>query len=122
MLHIRPRMTIIRVFVDSDAMIHDCGSFLPEYMFTEKPSLYLKDDETIIENSFNEFAKRVIKNTYLGHTIDDVVQFIKEVVISKKDFMKGSRIKFVRNELYGNYPNTSESILKDLKEKLIEGS
>ena len=29
------------IFKSSDALIHDCGSFLLDYMFTKKPCLYI---------------------------------------------------------------------------------
>jgi hypothetical protein len=39
----------IDLFLTSDALIHDCGSFLAEYLITGKPSLFMVRNESVME-------------------------------------------------------------------------
>lgn len=44
------------LFYYSDAIIHDSSSFLAEYVFTNKPALYLMNPEKI-NSLVNDFGK-----------------------------------------------------------------
>ncbi|WP_322803472.1 CDP-glycerol glycerophosphotransferase family protein [Vibrio alfacsensis] len=44
----------IDLFLDSDAMVHDSGSFLAEYLYVNKPTLYLCNETTTMR--FNEYG------------------------------------------------------------------
>ena len=37
-----------KIFLSSDCMITDCGSFLFEYLFTEKPVLFLESKKKVM--------------------------------------------------------------------------
>jgi len=101
-------------------MLINSGSFLPEYMFTENPEMYLQDDIHILNQNLNDLGKACIKHVYLGHTLDSVQKFIRDVVINKKDYMKEKRIKFLKENLNGTYPNTSLKIFLDIKKNIME--
>lgn len=45
----------VDLFLTSDAMIHDCGSFITEYLYTLKPVMRT-DNEIDPSNEFNDFA------------------------------------------------------------------
>lgn len=47
----------VDLFMTSDAMIHDCGSFTIEYHYTLKPVMYLVKGEEHTK-MMNAFAKR----------------------------------------------------------------
>jgi CDP-glycerol glycerophosphotransferase (TagB/SpsB family) len=50
------------LFAASDAMIHDCGSFTAEYLYTGKPVLYVfRHDRRATEN---EFGRRALRAHY----------------------------------------------------------
>ncbi len=83
----------IDLFATSDAMIHDCGSFVMEYLYTGKPVLFLMKGEKIIEE-FNEMGKEALETLYQGRKKSQVIDFIESVVLQEKDIKKEVRNAF----------------------------
>lgn len=81
------------LFLSSDALIFDSASFMTEYIYTEKPSLFLISDNKITER-FNIFGELVFKKHYHGNNFDDIVSFINLVVLLGDDMKKKERISF----------------------------
>ncbi len=105
-------------FVNSDALIHDCGSFTAEYLFTNHPCCFmLKDDKTTDKNS-NDFHKACINNHYKAYNQEQIIDFIENVVIKEKDTMFEKRKKFKEENLLINYPNVSDFIINHIKEAI----
>lgn len=103
------------LFITSDAMIHDCGSFTTEYLFTKKPVMYLCRNENMSEK-FNEFGIKAFICHYQGQSTEDIDHFLQEVVISDIDPMKVQREHFFDEYLMpkdGILP--SQKILKVIK-------
>jgi spore coat polysaccharide biosynthesis predicted glycosyltransferase SpsG len=88
----------IDLFLTSDAMILDSGSFLNEYLCVNKPSLYIMRDENLT-NRFNEFGKAAFNFHYHGHDIKDITDFIKSTVIEGNDTLKDARENFIKTYL-----------------------
>ena len=86
------------LFWESDAMIHDCGSFIIEYPMVNKPCLYLQRGG-IEYGDFNEFAKAALACYTIGSNIEDVEKFIREQVILGHDSKKEVRKQFIENYL-----------------------
>lgn len=85
--------TYVDLFITSDAMIHDCGSFTTEYLFTRKPVMYLvKDDD--YDSKFSPFGKMSFDKHYHGRTEQDIRNFIENVVIGGQDPKKEERNAF----------------------------
>lgn len=86
-------------FVQSDAMIMDCGSFIAEYLYVNKPLLFLKSDYA----RFNSLGQKCIDcyETVSGKDIAGIEHFITETVIGENDCKKNSR-KQTFNELFVN--------------------
>lgn len=80
------------LFKYSDAMMHDCGSFTVEYLYTGNPVMYLVNGQPHVEN-LNEFGRGAYAQHYMGHTKAEIEQFI-ENVIHGIDPMKESRRRF----------------------------
>ncbi len=78
------------LFMTSDALIHDCGSFLIEYLATLKPSLFLRRDLNV-DHRMNEAGSMALSAHYKGDNIQDIENFIEEVVLNGKDEMNQSR-------------------------------
>lgn len=89
----------IDLFKTSDAMIHDCGSFTAEYLYTQKPVLFQIRDENV-KNEFNTFGKLCFENHYHANTIEDTEAFIKEVVLNGNDSKREEREQFYKQYLY----------------------
>lgn len=107
----------IDLFQTSDAMIHDSGSFLAEYLCVDKPVMYLKT-ETTAENYLNYFGQRALNACEVGRSIDDIERFI-ESLLSGKDPNKDKRQKFFNETmgiLYEESPSQKicKQLIKDL--------
>lgn len=66
------------LFKQSDAMIHDCGSFIMEYLLVDKPCLYLQRGEGF--HDFNEDTLQALDCYRKGHSVADVESFIGDVL------------------------------------------
>lgn len=85
------------IFNESDALIHDCGSFIVEYQVTGKPVMFLtKKKES--EIPWNDFFKEALNLHYKGNTREQIEFFIKNV-INKCDSLKEDRKIFVSQYL-----------------------
>jgi len=86
------------LFLTSDALIHDCGSFTTEYLFTKKPVMYLcRDDDMAMK--FNVFGVKAFEHHYHAYSIEDVEKFIQNVVVNGVDPMKVQRERFFEEQL-----------------------
>lgn len=106
------------LFINSDGLIHDCGSFLAEYLYTENPQCYILKNDKSIEHEFLDFGIKMLDHTYKAFSENDIINFINNVVLKKQDSMKESRLKFAEKFIKINHPNVSEIIMKYLKEQL----
>lgn len=108
----------VDLFMTSDAMIHDCGSFTTEYLFVQKPVMYLCRN-TDMASKFNEFGQKSFECHYHGTTGRDVEDFLQRVVLDGDDPMKECRERFYEEFLRpkdGVLP--SRKILKVLDEAI----
>ncbi|MCQ2182441.1 MAG: CDP-glycerol glycerophosphotransferase family protein [Bacteroidales bacterium] len=87
------------LFLTSDALIHDCASFTAEYLFTNKPVLFMVRDENV-EKHWNTFGKECFARHYHAADMGQIESFIEEVVIDGNDSMKPEREKFYWDYLY----------------------
>lgn len=111
----------VDLFLTSDAMIHDCGSFTTEYLFTKKPVMYLiKNDDFI--SKFSTFGLMSFNNHYHGRTEDDVRNFIESVVINGNDTMREQREDFFNKNLAPNGGKMpSERIIETIEDAINGG-
>ncbi|AWG21696.1 CDP-glycerol--glycerophosphate glycerophosphotransferase [Flavobacterium faecale] len=108
------------LFLTSDALIHDCGSFMAEYLVTGKPTLFMVRNEAVMEE-WNEFGQKVVSLHYQSRNFQEVDDFIMDVVLSEKDWMKEDRKTFVREFLIQNPKSTaSENILRYLEGQIFK--
>lgn len=97
-------------FNKSDAMIDDCGSFLAEYFYTEKPQCYMLKNQESLDNEFSAFGKEMFTSIYKAFSEKDIHNFIEKVVIQNNDELKAVRENFARNRIMINYPCVSKFI------------
>lgn len=96
------------LFKHSDAMIHDSGSFILEYIYMHKPVMYLFSEESL--NSVNKQTQEAIKVHSLGLNKNQVEQFIQDVV-SGKDLRKHDRESFYANYLIPHGNSVCENVI-----------
>lgn len=106
-------------FVNSSAIIHDCASFVMEYLYTGHPACYMLKSPNEIKDIFAPIGQKSLANYYHAYNKEEIIKFIDNVVINNNDHMKEGRIKFAQNEIMLNYPNVSDFILEYLKMELL---
>lgn len=106
----------IDLFLTSDAMIHDCGSFLAEYLYVNKPVLYLVANSNIKEY-FNSFGLKAFEACYHAYKEEDIDNFIKSLIEGKKDVKKTVREKFLEENIYPFFKDKtpSQRIIESIK-------
>ncbi|WPR73252.1 CDP-glycerol glycerophosphotransferase family protein [Flavobacterium sp. NG2] len=108
------------LFLTSDAMIHDCGSFMSEYLITGKPSLFMVRNESIM-NEWSEFGEKAVAVHYQSRNKQELIDFIENTVIGENDLMKEVRTDFVENVLLQkNNVTASETILNYLERQFFQ--
>ncbi|NLQ18976.1 hypothetical protein HGG82_15315 [Marinomonas sp. M1K-6] len=66
------------LFISSDAIIHDCGSFLAEYLYLKKPVLYLLNPNT--RNNLNGFGLSALACCKHGVNKLSIINFVDFVI------------------------------------------
>ena len=105
-------------FLNSDGMIQDCGSFLPEYFYVGKPQCYVLKSKEHELQQFTDYGRSLLDHVYRAYCEEDIVSFIENVVLAGKDPMKESRENFTENTIKYNYPHASEAVLEDIRKAL----
>lgn len=85
------------LFKYSDAMIHDCGSFRLEYLYTGNPVMYLYKGNPV-SDYMNWESTEALNLHYKGYNKEDIERFINDV-IKGYDPLKTQRDSFVSTYL-----------------------
>jgi len=102
------------MFVNSDAMIQDCSSFLGEYHYTGHPQCYMLKSEEHAKSQYMDWGLEMLSHTYKAFSEADIYHFVDDVVIDGNDVKKQARMVFVKNKMCYNYPHVNEWILDDI--------
>ena len=103
----------IDLFKSSDAMIHDCGSFVVEYLYVDKPALFLSNYDR--GSQCNEVGLKAFNAHYHGRSREDIISFIEDVVIGGKDTMAEQRHQFYNDILVPpNGKSVAENIIGEI--------
>ena len=109
----------IDLFMGSDAMIHDCGSFTVEYHYTKNPVLYMTQDVTPIYRELCDFGKKAHDMQYSGATEADIRHFIDDIVLGGDDPMRLEREQFYDKYLLPpNGKTVAQNVVDDIVEAL----
>ncbi|MDL2261887.1 CDP-glycerol glycerophosphotransferase family protein [Bacteroidales bacterium OttesenSCG-928-I21] len=89
----------IDLFLTSDAMIHDSGSFIVEYLHTLKPVLFtVKNAE--VKEKLNLVGLKAIDLHYFAYNDVELEKFINNVVLQENDELLDARKVFFYEYLY----------------------
>lgn len=98
------------LFRQSDAIIHDSGSFLLEYLLMDKPCMYLLRDDG--KPNFNDMNIEALQCYTIGKTEEDIERFIQDQVLGGQDFKSEKRKAFCKKYLIPPHEKTAaENIL-----------
>ena len=87
----------IDLFKTSDAMIFDSCSFVCEYLYTLKPSIFTTNPD--VKDEFNEFGLAAFECHQKAENIGDVELFIKKLIEKADDPKKDMKEKFYNDYL-----------------------
>lgn len=105
----------VDLFLSSDAMIHDCGSFITEYLYVNKPVMRTVNDIPF-NQMYNDFVINCLDNYYLAKSPNDVEQFIINVM-NGVDTLKEKRTMFL-NEVLMPDGMPSQNIIDDILDSI----
>lgn len=105
----------ISLFQTSDAMIHDCNSFIADYLLTGKPVLFTTSDLQQTEEQLDDFGKAALHAHYLGMTTQDVLNFVRNLENGAPDSKAAERQSIIQKHLLPpNGKTAAENIYDDL--------
>lgn len=109
----------VDLFHNADAMIHDSGSFISEFITMNKPTMYMIRNENIMKG-WNEYGAKAINAHYKSYNYNDLINFIENVVIKNNDHMKSQRTKFIEQNLvvYNDSLSATQRIFNYIKSQI----
>jgi len=107
----------IDLFMTSDAMIHDSGSFVVEYLYTKRPVMFVSKNMQPILDTQSEFGLKAYQQAYIGRTENDIRKFIDEVVLRDDDPMLSQRERFFNDYLL---PPRGKSVAQNMLDDIVE--
>lgn len=112
--------TYFDLFMTSDAMIHDCGSFTASYHYSRKPVMFVSKNLDVIKSTLNGFGKEALDMHYIGKCKADIVYFLDNVVLGDNDPLKEKREQFFTHFLLPpSGISVSENIYNDMVKSLF---
>ncbi|MGF7109368.1 hypothetical protein [Treponema pedis] len=100
------------LFASSDAIIHDCSSFITEWLFTGKPGCFVvRSSKTF--RYLSKLGRKSIKYYNIAYNKNDIIIFI-EKILSASSFIDYSEDRELLDNIKINYPNVSEKILQEI--------
>lgn len=106
----------VDLFMTSDAMIHDCGSFSVEYHYSENPVMYIAKNFLEQVEDKNDFGKIAMNLHYVGKEKQDIIDFIENVVLKGDDPLKPKRQQFKQDYLL---PPNGKTVAENTMDVLI---
>jgi hypothetical protein len=106
------------IFTNSDGIIHDCGSFVAEYLYTDHPACFILSNDVVVSKNFTPIGKKCLDFHYKSYSENDILNFIDNVVLLGNDPMLEARKQFSSSVLKHNYPNASDKIFEYIKEAI----
>lgn len=104
------------LFATSDGLINDSSAFVIEYLYTGKPMMFLKNDDSVGER-MNEIGKKALTKLYIGNSKEDIEKFVADVIINSNDPMKNGRNQFFNDVIKPSQNRlASENIFEILRD------
>lgn len=114
-------LEFIELFKGSDAMIHDCGSFLIDYLYFNKPVLYDNPNIDKVKTAADEMGMHAYDAHYRVNNLSDIKTFIDNVVLGENDPMAPVRKDFFDTYLQPKEGKSASQFIYDDIVKSIWG-
>ena len=112
--------TYVDLFCTSDALIHDCGSFTAEYLYTGKPVLFVSPNFRSVYEGLDTFGSLCLDLHYQARNASDIQNFLKDVVLNGNDPKKKERETFRKRYLPPDYSSSfAQNVFHSLTKSLF---
>lgn len=109
----------VDLFMTSDAMIHDSGSFVIEYLYTHKPVMFISRDIDHFLTGQTALSREAFAQLYIGKNEREIMDFVDNVVLGGDDPMLPQRQGFYDRHLQApGGQSTAQNTLDDLVKSL----
>lgn len=105
------------LFMTSDAMIHDSGSFAVEYHYSQNPVMFMSKDMEDTLSTQSDFGKQAYAMHYIGANEQDIRRFIDDVVLGGNDPMRPQREHFFKEYLL---PPGGKSVAQNVIDDIVK--
>ena len=105
----------LSLFNECDAIIHDCGSYMVEWLYTGKPCCYVVENEKKLRKQLCLLGNKALDLHYLAKSEEEIIDFIRNV---KNNRLSAKNNETVISNIMINYPNVSEFILNSIIAKV----
>lgn len=100
----------LELFANSDAIIHDCGSFIAEYLYFDKPCAFIFRKGCDYQSELTKYGLEFFDYCYPIYNAKDWSAFIENVIILGQDTLRMKREKFASKKVMYNYPFATQTI------------
>lgn len=104
------------LFMNSDALITDCISFLAEYLPTQKPVFFLRNKNQ--GNEFTLLGRHIIQHYYQTYDNYKFLERFDDVIFKGNDVLKNQRIEDINYLKSDNTQTVATKILTFIREQL----
>lgn len=101
----------LHLFSECDAIIHDCGSFMVEWLYTGKPCCYVVENEKKLRKQLCLLGNKALDFHFLAHSENEIIKFIDNLKNGTKFHYSNYEIE---KNIMINYPKVSKFILENI--------
>ncbi|MBP3223847.1 MAG: hypothetical protein J6M14_00915 [Campylobacter sp.] len=102
------------IFNEADGIIHDCGSFISEWLYSGKKGCFVSFDNLVF-NQLNEYGKIALDYYFIAKNTNDIILYINDILGNDN---KISNFQNLKNEIMINHPFASQKIIDEIKKTL----
>lgn len=109
----------VDLFKESDAMIHDCNSFIAEYMYTAKPVLFLSKNMEKVRAGLNCIGNKALDASFIGNSPESIRVFLDNLLDGGGDTKQALRESFRKEFLSpADKSGFAGGIVRDIEKSL----
>lgn len=110
----------ISIFMRSDGMITDCGSFIGEYLPSLHPCIYIFNPRKKCQDeAYTPLARKILDTYYIVRTREELEEYIEIVILNGNDPKYEQRRECLKTE-FSNVGNAGKYICEYLQKELVD--
>lgn len=105
----------LQIFANADGIVHDCASFISEWLYNGKRGCYVSFDGNIF-NEVSKLGKLSLSLYDIAKNKDDIIAYIKRI---ENGINEDINLDKVKDSIMVNYPNSSQFIVDEIKKAFL---